>query len=95
MIDKQLIRESVTAMLTPMHDKKLLEKQKALSDLIKKNAADEAIEKASAAVNDVSSVYQYDNWLARAANSMSKQVTIATHVSKGIHSMSQGELLTV
>lgn len=91
MIDKQLIRESVTAMLTPMHDKKLLEKQKALSDLIKKNAADEAIEKASAAVNDVSSVYQYDNWLARAANSMSKQVTIATHISKGIHSMSQGD----
>lgn len=93
MVSQEKIRSSIKNLLSEMMEKKLTAKQKELDSLLNKGLSKnspkvEAVLKSLAETEDS---YQYDNWLRNAAYSMTKSTTLATHISKGVHSMSRGD----
>lgn len=90
-----VIRQSILSFLSDMLDKKLIEKNREIDALIKKGASinDQRIIDNKAKINDIKRHYSYDNWLYVASTKMVSEVTLATHISKGINSMSRGDSL--
>lgn len=93
MAKAEQVRQAIGAFLGDMLEKKTIERQKEIDGLIANGVADDdpkmvsAIQKLEAAELN----YEYDNWLKTAANKMVHHVTLATHISKGVHSMSRGD----
>lgn len=52
---------------------------------------DPKIVKLQDSIETIERQYDYDNWLAVSTKSLVNQVTLATHISKGIHTMSGGD----
>lgn len=92
-ITKQQVRDSIKAFLSEILEKRRAERNKEIAALLASGITDDdpkmvaAIERLEA----IEVVYDYDNWLKTAAERMVHQVTLATHISKGIHSMSRGD----
>lgn len=93
MVSKEMIRSAITTLLSQMLEKKLIAKQKELDALISKGVSetDPKTERVFKALAELEDNYQYDNWLHHAAHNMTKSATLATHISKGVHSMSKGD----
>ena len=93
MITKEMVRSSIEGFLGEMLEKRRIERNKEISGLLSSGLSDQdpmviaAIEKLEA----VELAYEYDNWLQSAAERMVHHVTLATHISKGVHSMSRGD----
>lgn len=93
MITKEMVRSSIEGFLSEMLEKRRVERNKEINGLLSSGLSDQdpmviiAIEKLEA----VELAYEYDNWLQSAAERMVHHVTLATHISKGIHSMSRGD----
>lgn len=95
MINKEAITEAINKLLSEMLEKKVIAKQKDIDALVSKGAkdTDPKLINAKHALNEIEIGFQYDKWLHHAANNMAKGATLATHISKGVHSMSQGDSL--
>lgn len=93
MVGKEKIREAIKNLLLQMLEKKSAAKEKEIDALIAKgmSKADIKLERAIKALSELEHSYQYDNWLHHAAHNMTKTATLATHISKGVHSMSRGD----
>ena len=93
MVNTQMIRASINDLLSQMLEKKLDAKKKELESLISKGVSliDPKVVRVEQALAEMEDSYQYDNWLNHAAYNMTKGVTLATHISKGVHSMSRGD----
>lgn len=93
MVSKQTIRAAINTLLLQMLEKKLIIKQKELEGLLAKGLSETnpKVEVVIKALSELQDSYQYDNWLHHAAHNMTKSATLATHISKGVHSMSKGD----
>lgn len=87
------VRNAISGFLGEMLEKKLTDRQKELKELTD-NGVGATHPKMVAAVSAIEALernYDYDYWLNNAATKMVNQVTLATHISKGVHSMSRGD----
>lgn len=93
MASKETIRNAINSLLSQMMEKKLIAKQKELDALLAKGLSDTnpKVEAVLKSLSEVEDSYQYDKWLQHAAYNMTKSATLATHISKGVHSMSKGD----
>lgn len=93
MITEKMVRSSIEGFLSEMLEKRRIERNKEINGLLASGLSNDdpkvliAIEKLEA----VELAYEYDNWLKNAAERMVHHVTLATHISKGVHSMSRGD----
>lgn len=88
-----MVRESIAGLLEEMLEKKVIAKQKEIDVLLAKGVGESnpKLQRAIQALDETQDYYQYDKWLKHAAYNMTKSATLATHISKGIHSMSKGD----
>lgn len=93
MLNGKTVRAAITSLLTEMLEKKLIAKQKEVEALITKGVSESnpKFQRVMQSLTEMEDSYQYDKWLKNAAYSMTKSATLATHISKGIHSMSKGD----
>ena len=93
MITEKMVRSSIEGFLSEILEKRRIERNKEINGLLAGGLSYDdpkvlaAIEKLEA----VELAYEYDNWLKNAAERMVHHVTLATHISKGVHSMSRGD----
>ena len=88
-----MVRESIAGLLEEMLEKKVIAKQKEIDTLLEKGVSESnpKLQRAIQALDETQDYYQYDKWLKHAAYNMTKSATLATHISKGVHSMSKGD----
>lgn len=93
MLNGKTVRAAITSLLAEMLEKKLIAKQKEVEALLTKGVSESSpkFQSALQSLTEIEASYEYDNWLRSAANSMTKSATLATHISKGVHSMSKGD----
>lgn len=93
MITTEAIKESIHGFLRNELDKKLVEADKKIEAALSKSdgAGTPEIDKLVAAKDALFSRYEYHNYIKMVALTMCKEVTLATHISKGVHSMSRGD----
>ena len=93
MANEKTIKDAINSLLSQMMEKKLAAKQKELDVLLTKGLSDTnpKVVAVIKTLGELEDYYQYDNWLQHAAYSMTKSATLATHISKGVHSMSKGD----
>lgn len=93
MVNKVMIRKSINDLLSQMLEKKLIAKQKEIDGILAKglSGTNLKLERALQSLTEMEDSYQYDKWLSYAAYNMTKSATLATHISKGVHSMSRGD----
>lgn len=93
MITEKLVYQSIQGFLSETLEKRRVEKNKEISGLLASglSESDPKVEAVAGKLKAIESSYEYANWIKTAAEKMVHQVTLATHISKGVHSMSRGD----
>ncbi|MGP5057622.1 type I-F CRISPR-associated protein Csy1 [Psychrobacter celer] len=92
MITTEVIKKSISGFLQDELNKKLIEADKKIeTELKSKGAESPKMQKLVAAKEALFSKYEYNSYMKLIALTMCKQVSLATHISKGVHSMSKGD----
>lgn len=89
-IPLELAKDTVSAFLSYLYDKKTEKEQKQLvkamedKDIVKTNELKQLL-------LTFKKKYELETWMDNAANKMANQISFGTHISKGIHSSSKGD----